>query len=233
MRAIEAILDILYPPLCHACERRIHAHDVLCPDCVAGLHPWPQTREQSLLHLASLHHVCDATMMSVGFEYDEECALEPCIRAMKYRQLYSVGLWLGRLLGERLHDAPILEGTPVLVPVPLHQVKRRERGYNQAAYLARGVAAECGIELREYLLRRTRYTASLSASKMKQEQRRESIRNAFVADDAGLRQVRGRPVIVIDDLITTGATMSECVHALTAAGVTDVRLLSLARPPRH
>ena len=233
MRAIEAILDILYPPLCHACERRIHARDVLCPDCIAGLHPWPQTREQSLLHLASLHHVCDATRMSVGYEYDDECALEPCVRAMKYRQLHSVAHWLGRLLGERLHEAPILEDDPVLAPVPLHPVKRRERGYNQAAYLARGVAEECGIDLCEHLLRRTRYTASLSASKMKQEQRRDSIRNAFVADRTFLEAMCGRPVIVIDDLITTGATMSECVRSLTDAGVTDVRLLSLARPPRH
>lgn len=233
MRAIETILDILYPPLCLGCERRVHAHDALCAECIAGLHPWPQTREQSLLHLASLHHVCDATMMSVGYEYDDECALEPCIRAMKYRQLHSVGIRLGRLLGERLRDAPILEGYPVLAPVPLHPVKRRERGYNQAAYLARGVAAECGVELREELLRRTRYTASLSASKMKQEQRRVSIRNAFTVADTILENVRGRPVIVVDDLITTGATMSECVRALTAAGVTDVRLLSIARPPRH
>lgn len=233
MRAIQAILDVLYPPLCLGCERRVHADDALCAECIAGLHPWPQSREQSLLHLASLHHVCDATMMSVGYEYDDECALEPCIRAMKYRQLHSVGIWLGRLLGECLRDAPILEGNPVLVPVPLHPVKRRERGYNQAAYLARGVASECGIELQEKLLRRTRYTASLSASKMKQEQRRESIRNAFAVDHAILEDVPGRPVIVVDDLITTGATMAECVRALTTTGVADVRLVSLARPPRH
>jgi len=234
MRAsIHAILDVLYPPLCLGCERRIHARDILCPECLLELHPYPQSTAQSLLHLASLHRVCDALRMSVGYEYEEDGVLEQCIQAMKYRQLYTVGDWLGRLLGERLHDTPILDGNPVLAPVPLHRVKRIERGYNQAAYLARGVARECGLELQEDLLRRVRYTDSLSASRMKQEERKESIRAAFTVHAPAARMIIGRPVLLVDDLITTGATMGECVRALTDAGFSDVRLLALARPPRH
>ncbi|MBN1449107.1 MAG: ComF family protein [Bacteroidetes bacterium] len=234
MRAIiQAILDILYPPLCLGCERRIHVRDVLCAHCLLELHPYPQSSAQSLQHLASLHHVCDALMMSVGYEYEDDGVLEHCIRAMKYRQLHAVGEWLGRLLGERLLQTPILEGNPVLVPVPLHRVKRMERGYNQAAYLARGVASECGLELQEHLLRRVRYTTSLSASKMKQDERKEHIRAAFAVDPVRIRIVAGRPILLVDDLITTGATMGECVRVLNDAGFPEVRLLALARPPRH
>lgn len=230
---LHTILDILYPPFCLGCGIRIHAGDVLCPPCLLDLQPYSQTEEHSARQLGSLHVACDANLMAVGYEYEEDGVLEHCIRAMKYRQLHRVGLWLGRLLGERLHGQKILDGEPLLLPVPLHGVKRIERGYNQAEMLCRGIAEETALELDTELMYRARYTRSQSASKLDRDERQSNILNAFEVRPERMNVLRERPLLLVDDLITTGATMAECVRVLQEHGARDVRLLALARPPRH
>ncbi|PLX23330.1 MAG: hypothetical protein C0600_14990 [Ignavibacteria bacterium] len=230
---LRTILDLLYPPFCLGCGTRIRAGDTLCPSCLLDLQPYPLTEEHSARQLGSLHVVCDATLMAVGYEYEEDGVLEHCIRAMKYRQLHEVGAWLGRVLAERLHGTPILEGNPLLLPVPLHGVKRLERGYNQAEMLCRGIAEEAALELDTKLLYRARYTRSQSASKLDRDARQTNILNAFEVRGDMMEANRDRPLLLVDDLITTGATMAECVRVLQEHGARDVRLLALARPPRH
>lgn len=245
---LSVILDFLFPPLCLACGLRVRAGEFLCVRCLRDCVPLPLTRDQSSAHIASLACACDATMMLVGWEYENGGVIERCIHAMKYRRLHRAGEWLGRLLGERLsehatpQDCGITRGdprhgdpqrAPVLLPVPLHRLKRIERGFNQAEYLCRGIAAECGLEWDNRLLYRNRYTTSQSASKLDRDERQRNVREAFAVDMQRAAELRGRPLIVVDDLVTTGATVCACVDALIAVGFTDVRLLAIARPPRH
>jgi ComF family protein len=197
------------------------------------LHPLPLSAEQSLLQLASLHCVSDATMMYVAFEYEEDGVLEQCIHALKYRRMHSVGHWLGRLLAERLLDSPLCEGSPVLVPIPLHRVRQIERGYNQAACICDGFSRESGLATLPGLLQRPLYTRSQSASQLNRDQRMKNVKDAFRVDRRALSTLAGRPVILLDDVITTGATMSACVSVLNRHAVHDVRMLAVARPPRH
>ena len=230
---LRSILDILYPPFCLGCGIRVHAGDTLCPGCLLDVQPYALTAEHSMLQLGSLHVACDATLMAVGYEYEKDGVLEHCIQAMKYRQQHHVGMWLGRLLGERLHETPVLEGNPLLLPVPLHGIKHIERGYNQAEKLCRGLAEETGLEMDTRLLYRVRYTRSQSASKLDRDARQTNILNAFHVRTERMAAVLDRPLLLVDDLITTGATMAECVRVLQEHGACDVRLLALARPPRH
>lgn len=242
---LSALLDVLYPPLCQACGGRVRAGEFLCVRCLRDAVPLPMTRGQSSAHIASLACACDATMMLVGWEYEGGGVIERCIHAMKYRRLPRIGEWLGRLLAERVlaptQGSPgMFETTggggpdaPVLLPVPLHRLKRMERGYNQAAALCRGIAAESGLSVEERLLVRRRYTTSQSASRLDRDERQRNVRDAFAVDDRRAGALRRRPLILVDDLVTTGATVSACVDVLIAAGFTDVRLLAVARPPRH
>lgn len=233
------LLDFLYPPLCLGCGARGRAGDLLCPRCLCDCVPLPLTRDQSLAHIASLTTACDATMLLVGWEYEHDGVIGRCIHALKYRRLHRAGTWLGAVLGERLVSEAqggsrgMLDGQPLLVPVPLHRLKRIERGYNQSEVLCRGVAAECNLEWDNQLLYRRRYTTSQSAAKLDQEARQRNVRDAFAVAPARAVDVRGRPLILVDDLVTTGATVSACVDVLVAAGFTDVRILAIARPPRH
>jgi ComF family protein len=195
--------------------------------------PLPVTAEQSSMQIASLACACDATMMAVGWEYENGSVIERCIHTMKYRQLHKAGDWLGRLLGERLTGSMLLEGNPLLLPVPLHRIKRIERGYNQAEALCKGLAAECGLEWEGGLLLRRRYTTSQSASRLDREERQANVRDAFSVNHHRVSVPRGRPLLLVDDLITTGATISACADVLIASGFTDLRILAVARPPRH
>jgi ComF family protein len=171
--------------------------------------------------------------MVVGWEYEGGSVIERCIHSMKYRQLHRAGEWLGRLLGERLTGTMLLEANPLLLPVPLHRIKRIERGYNQAEALCRGLAAECSLEWEADLLLRKRYTTSQSASRLDREERQANVRNAFAVNSQRAAAFEGRPLLLVDDLVTTGATISACADILIAAGFIDVRILAVARPPRH
>jgi len=227
---LASLQDVLFPPRCLGCGERIDAADVLCPLCLAGLLPLPTDADCSQTHLSSLTFPSEATMMLVGFEHETGGALEACIHAMKYQGMHRIGVWLGRLLGEHILGSPLLGGDPLIVPVPLHKVKQLERGYNQAEMLCRGLAMECEIDHVPKLLARRRYTISQSAARLHRDQRRGNMLDAFMVDAALAEALRHRPVIIVDDLVTTGATMGECSMALYSAGFRDIRFLALSRP---
>jgi ComF family protein len=168
--------------------------------------------------------------MHVGFDYERESPIESCIHAMKYRGLHSIGRWFGRLMGEDCAGTAFLAGDPILAPVPLHRLKRIERGYNQAEHICRGFAQETGLLHVPDLLRRTRYTQSQAMSRLDILGRRENMLNAFMLAGRYAELVRDRAVILVDDLITTGATMAECATVLREHGVQDIRYAAIARP---
>jgi len=111
----------------------------------------------------------------------------------------------------------------VLVPIPLARERERERGFNQAALVAERVARGLGAPLRERWLARTRATAP--QTELDAVERRANVRGAFVASTAAA----GADVVLVDDVLTTGATAGECARALRAAGAASVGLLTVAR----
>lgn len=231
LRAASApLLDFIYPPRCLHCGEAVTAGDPLCSSCMASMISNPCTREESARTLASLHAPVHAQAMFVGFEYEHEGAVESCLHAMKYRSLHHIGTWFGRLLGEQLAESDWAPRDAVLVPVPLHRVKRIERGYNQAEVLCRGVAMETGWEVLPDALVRTRFTESQAAMKLDLEQRRTNVAGVFRVNEARLEMLRTRPVVLVDDLITTGATIGVCSLVLSERGVRDIMLLAVARP---
>jgi ComF family protein len=225
-------LDVLYPPRCLSCGDAIPAGNVLCARCFAGTVPFPLTHEMSDEHLASLTFYAPASAMYVGWEFEPEGAVEACIHAVKYRGLYRVGIWLGRVLGERLLACGLVNDRPLVIPVPLHRLKKVERGYNQAEMICRGVEWETRLACASDVLVRCRYTASQAAGQLGEEQRRNNVLNAFAVRPSRTSLLCGRSVLLVDDVITTGATIGECATVLREYGAVDVRLLAVARPPR-
>ena len=149
------------------------------------------------------------------------------IHAFKYDGRRSLAAPLARLMAAR--GACVIEGAEVAVPVPLHPRRRRARGYNQAADLAARLPLP-SVEA----LRRTRHTPS--QTDLPAGRRRRNVRGAFAPArrrpffDPGAR-VRGRVVLLVDDVATTGATLEACARALAAMGAREVRALTVARVP--
>jgi ComF family protein len=145
--------------------------------------------------------------------------LRAIVHAFKYDGRRSLAARLGALM--RARGADVLRGADAIVPVPLHRARRRERGFDQAADLARHV----GLPV-VYALRRTRPTAvqaSLPAAR-----RHGNVRDAFAARPAAAA-LDGLTVVLVDDVSTTGATLEACARVLTDAGVRELRALTAAR----
>lgn len=230
---VNPLLDFVYPPRCLGCKTPVHPKDVLCGACTADMMELPISDEGSRELLQSLTYPPPATMIAVGYDYEKESVVETCLHSMKYRGMHSTGEWLGRLLGERMYGTYITQGNPLLLPVPLNKLKRIERGYNQAEHIARGIAAETELTLRTDILLRTRYTESQSASRLSQDERKSNLEGAFTVNPAMDAELTLRPVIVVDDIVTTGATIGECVRVLQNAGFRDVRIAAVAHPLRR
>jgi ComF family protein len=147
---------------------------------------------------------------------------EGSLRAIVHAFKYGPRPTLARPLARRLRDcgADVLDGADAVVPVPLHPARQRERGFNQAAELARHL----GLPVR-HALRRVRRTAS--QADLPAARRHANVRGAFVAAPQG--DVALQVVVLIDDVSTTGATLNACAEALLAAGAREVRALSVAR----
>ena len=144
--------------------------------------------------------------------------LRAIVHALKYEGRRSVARPLAVLLAE--YGAPVLAGADVAVPVPLHRSRRRARGFNQAAEIARHLP----IPMQE-LLRRVRATPS--QTDLPAAQRHANVRHAF-AIRRSLR-LHNRVVVLVDDVSTTGATLEACARVLRDAGAREVRALTIAR----
>jgi ComF family protein len=151
------------------------------------------------------------------FLFEKEGAFQALAHALKYDGFRSVGLLMGRELGNAFEKSGIT--AECLVPVPLHRVKLRERGFNQAEVIARGISDVTGIPVRTDILRRSRYTQT--QTKLDQEQRRKNVEEAFsVSMTSSI--LEGGTCILVDDVITTGATIVSCGETLRKAGFQQI-----------
>jgi ComF family protein len=140
------------------------------------------------------------------FRFEKGSAYQALIHDLKYRGNRKAGLYLGRLLGLELKRG-VYSTCDLMVPVPLHQRRLRQRGYNQSELIARGVSEITKIPVNADLIRRKRYQHSQTS--MNREKRFENMENAFTLNDSP-PDLHNKKILLIDDIITTGATLEAC-----------------------
>jgi ComF family protein len=160
------------------------------------------------------------------FPFEKGAPLQSLLHELKYHGGTGIGLWLGRQLGLAVASALDPRRFSGCLPVPLHRVRRRERGYNQSVLLCRGVAAESGVQLCGSLLRRTRVTPSQTALDV--EERAANVEGAFAASRGARGKIAGRSFLLVDDVLTTGATMRACAAVLKRSGAEQVVACAVA-----
>jgi len=137
-------------------------------------------------------------------------------KSLKYDANISLGRFCGAALGRKLSLSDIFAGTDIVVPVPLHPLRRMKRGYNQAEIIAREVSKLLpGSVLDTTLLRRSRYTKS--QARLSVDKKGKNVHNAFSVDLCQLRDIPPRGILLVDDVFTTGSTLSECHRCLRLA----------------
>jgi ComF family protein len=229
---MQRALDLLFPPQCAACKR---CGSVLCPSCLAAIQPLPGPRCQRCHTQISSPGICrQCTYRPLSLSglravsaYQEP--LRACIHALKYDGNRRLAEPLGALLAQ----VYVVYGlqADIIVPVPLHSERERQRGYNQSHLLARVCADHLRIPLNSACVIRIRPTqaqAHLTAS-----ERQQNVAGAFGCAPAfATETLHGRRILLIDDVCTTGATLESCAAPLFAAGAASVWGLVLARPLR-
>jgi competence protein ComFC len=220
---LSALADLFYPERCVGCERR--ASDVLCRTCFDTL---PRVGSPVCgrcgLPTAFATFVCEECK-NVDFGFQSARAPlkydgvgKQVVHALKYRGYKRV---VGRLAAPLMLQVVGEGHFDAVVPVPLHSSRLRKRGFNQAELLARGVAEKMKATVSDTLevVRSTRDQVELSAA-----QRRANVAGAYTAT----KPLRGK-ILLIDDVFTTGATMSACAGTMVRAGAKEVHALSLCR----
>ena len=217
-------LELLFPLQCLGCQRE---GNLLCAQCRDGLEklnpPWCNVCARPSPR--SLCNFCRRTPLAIDgirAPYLMQGTVQQAIYSLKYRSVRAIAPELAELLARFMTRRPIAGG--LLVPVPLHPRRLRSRGYNQSALLARELGKLTGLPVDEGLVSRTR-NAPPQVNAASQEQRRSNVENGFrcTAD------VSGMELILVDDVATTGSTLSACAAALKDAGAASVWGLTVAR----
>ena len=231
----ERTVDFLFPALCIICDKPRSPNEAwLCDGCLKELgdnhskrSPCPRCAMNRTKGVCACAGGWPHAFDYVFSVFDFDKTVQSALHQMKYRGKKRFARHIGALSSRFVPDQ-VFEGVEGIVPLPLHRRRERSRGYNQALLFAQGVATgRTGAPIFDRVIRRVRNTVSQTT--LNRAKRKTNVKGAFVAnpEEAGL--IKGKVVLLIDDVVTTGASTDAATKALLAAGCASVRVLSLAR----
>lgn len=233
---LRSLLDLLLPPACLCCDKplTISIGLLFCPDCLAQLHlittPLCPGCGRAYLKAAGGDHHC-GTCLTKGWYFNAARAVllyedpaKALIHRFKYQGKTACLKSLSLLMTRLPHLTDFVKEAHWIVPVPLHSGRLRQRGFNQALLLARAFFPK-DHRLQVDFLRRIRPTPPQTG--FNGAERRRNLKNAFAVTEPG--RIRGKKILLVDDVFTTGTTADECARTLKKAGAAEVLVLTLAR----
>ena len=239
----DLLLDWFYPPRCRFCKEVILGQDdkCFCESCREKIrvvsHPLCSKCGQPFLDASGEDHLCGGclirppsflTARAWACYPREEIDMHPLrriVQQFKYGGRVSLGRPLGRLMARGCYEFFCDLPLDCIVPVPLHPRRLRWRGFNQAVILGREVSRLWGVPMDPFILLRSRETPP--QTQLPEGDRRKNVRGAFSLKTE--KSVRGKRLLLVDDVYTSGATVKECSRTLIRAGAKAVSVLTLAR----
>ena len=227
--------DLLFPPACPGCGRMLARHAGVCQACWASINfierpycevlglPFEHDLGVGILSAEAIAHPPDFDRLRSVCAY--QGAAKELVHALKYRDRTELAMmmagWMVRA-GQEL-----LDNADALVPVPLHTFRLMSRKFNQAAELANAMTLMTGTPMLAAAVRRTRNTQHQVG--LGRSGREDNVRGAFRITTRSRQEVTGKRIVVVDDVYTTGATVSAIARVLRRAGATDISVLTFAR----
>ncbi|MCB0514960.1 MAG: ComF family protein [Chitinophagales bacterium] len=219
------LVSLVYPSLCVACQNRLlTGEQFICLPCLYDL---PETQYEK-------HKDNIVTRILGGrFPFEDAAALyffnkglhvQHIMHALKYDGQTDLGIFLGKLMGQKLMDSPYFQQIDGIIPVPLHPKKLKERGYNQSEFLAKGISDIMNVPLLPEALQRSQYTSS--QTRKTRVERWENVAEGFEVTNKTTLQ--HKHILVVDDVLTTGATLEAVVHPLVYKAQAKVSIACFA-----
>lgn len=219
------LLGILFPRYCAACGKRLYDDEqAICPSCLQKL---PRT----------MYHTWDDNPMvkefwgkfptgkaTAWFFYTHGSPYAHMIHLFKYHGRKRLAFMLGNLMASEIKSSGFFEGIDGLIPVPLHKDKEKQRGYNQSEWICRGISAATGLEVICHAVERTRPT--LTQTKKSARERFDNMKGVFMAKD--MDSLKGKHILLVDDVMTTSATLTACADTLREVEGIRFSILTLA-----
>lgn len=218
-----ALLNFIYPPICICCEARLQNEEKLfCTNCWQKVEPVESNNPDELTALKVWGSLPLEKVKSLWW-FDD--FIQNVIHEMKYNRKLSLAKKLGVDLADSILRDSDFASADLLIPVPLHKYKQRERGFNQSLLLAKSIAQNTGLAVGDKVLKRVQKTQV--QAKLNAEQRMKNVDTAFEVVDGN--RVKNKKVILIDDVCTTGATLFACANVLLNAGCDQVFAVTVAK----
>ena len=219
-----SIFDFFLPRFCAGCKRKLELNEqVICKVCLNSI----QTADEERLHSEYQRKFSDDNIISgfislFVFEKDKE--LQNIIHSMKYNSRFLSGKFLGSLIAERLESKIKKWNIDLIIPVPLHHLKKADRGFNQSYYIAKGIGKILNIPVNQHIIKRIKFTQSQTTMNIKE--RELNVAGAFKVKNSKI--LNEKNILLVDDVITTGATTKACAKGMKIAGADNIYAVSIA-----
>ena len=219
------LLDLISPRLCVVCGQRLTvSEEIICSKCNLHLPRTCFQKDPYENEMAKLFwHQIPIERATALFYYEAHSETANILYELKYKNHPEIGEVMGRLMARELQTSGFFDGIDGIVPIPLAKKRLRQRGYNQSLEIARGVSEITGLPIYNKVARRNAFEGS-QTSKGRWE-RNENVEGVFEVKDVSA--IQDKHLLIIDDVVTTGATVIACAKELCKGGHVKVSVISL------
>ncbi|HLW06950.1 MAG TPA: phosphoribosyltransferase family protein [Marinilabiliaceae bacterium] len=221
---LQGLMTLTFPQHCYHCQSSLPMYaEVLCRKCEASL---PKTGFENQLDnivFQSFWGRVPIHFATSAFHFRQGETLQKLVHLLKYRNHPEVGLYLGRITGRIIAKSNLLSGIDLVIPVPLHYRRYRKRGYNQCDIIAQGLAETLNVEVISDLLFRSSYNVSQTTKK--HYERWQNVEGIFHVVEG--QRIQNKRILLIDDIITTGATLEACCTALNETSGVEINVVTV------
>jgi ComF family protein len=224
MNFLSNFLDILFPRTCAGCDNSLATgENLICSECFYELPKTGYWKEEDNPVARMFWGRVYLQNASSFLHFQKGSRLQNMIHHLKYKNMKEIGTFLGKLFGSELQNTPYSQ-VDLIVPVPLHKSKIRKRGYNQSEWIAKGISEILKVPIEVNAIER--YIASDTQTRKSRFDRWENVKNIFRVIDP--ETFKGKHILLVDDVLTTGATLEACAISILEIPDTKVSVGTLA-----